>query len=91
MAREFANMSPIENVWNIMKKEIGNQKLCKKKDMWKRVCEAWYSVAQNILEELYNSIPRRIAALDKENGAQRNTDFMMQAYKNVVEFSLECT
>ena len=67
MARELANMNPIENVWNIMKKEIGNQMLCIK-DMRKRVCGAWYSVAANILEELYNSMPRRIAYLIKENG-----------------------
>ena len=68
MAREFANRNPIANVCNILKKEIGNQMLCKKKDMWKRVCEAWYSVAPNILEELYKSMPRRIADLNKENG-----------------------
>ena len=64
MAREFANISPIEDVQNIMKKEIGNQMLCKKKDILKRVCEAWYSVAPNILEKLYNSMPRRIADLN---------------------------
>ena len=27
MNREVANMNPIENVWNIMKKWIGNQML----------------------------------------------------------------
>ena len=59
-------MNPIENVWNITKKEIGNQMLCKKKNMLKRVCEAWYSVASNILEELDNSMPRRIADLNKD-------------------------
>ena len=25
------DMNPIEGVWNILKKDIGNQKLCKKK------------------------------------------------------------
>ena len=64
MAREFANINPIEDVQNIMKKEIGNQMLCKKKDILKRVCEAWYSVTPNILEKLYNSMPRRIADLN---------------------------
>ena len=67
MAREFANTNPFENVWNFMKKE-----LYKKKDMWKGVCEAWYSVAPNILEELYNSMPRRIADLTTENGGATN-------------------
>ena len=36
--------------------------------MWKRVCETWNSVSQNVLEEFYNSMPRRIAALIKANG-----------------------
>ena len=49
MAREFANITPTENVWNIMKKEIG-----KKEEMCKPVCEAWYRVATKIMEELYN-------------------------------------
>ena len=31
MARELANMNPIENVRYIMKKEIGNRMMCKKK------------------------------------------------------------
>ena len=30
----------IENVWIIMKKEVGNQLLCLKEEMWKQVCEA---------------------------------------------------
>ena len=51
MVREFANIYPIENVWNIMKKEIGKKK---KDEMCKPVFEAWYRVATNILEELYN-------------------------------------
>ena len=63
MVREFAKMNLIENVWKIMKKKIGNQMLCKKKDMWKRI---WYSVAPNILEDLYNSMPRRILDLNKD-------------------------
>ena len=51
-----------------MKKEIGNQMPCKIEKMWKRVCEAWYSVALNVLEELYNSMPRRIADLIESKG-----------------------
>ena len=47
-------------------KEIGDQMPCKIKDMWKRVCEALYSVALHVLEELYNSMPRRIADLIKQ-------------------------
>ena len=32
-------MNCIENVWIIMKKEVGNQLLCLKEEMWKQVCE----------------------------------------------------
>ena len=43
--------------------EIGNQMPCKKEEMWKLVCEARYCVAPNVLEELNNSMPRRITYL----------------------------
>ena len=64
----LTDIYPVENVWNIMKIEVGNQMPCIKEDMWKRVCEAWYSVALNVLEELYNSMPRGIADLIKAKG-----------------------
>ena len=48
--------------------EIGNQMPCKKEEMWKHVCEAWYSVAPNVLEELNNSMPRRIIDHMKAKG-----------------------
>ena len=41
------DMNPIEYNY-----EIGNQMPSKKEEMWKRVCEVWYSVALNVLEEL---------------------------------------
>ena len=60
--------------------------------MLKRVCESWYSEALNILEALYNSMPRRIAGLIKENrGATKYQAIMMKAYEDAVEFPLECT
>ena len=55
------------------------------------VCESWHSVAPNVLEALYNSMPRRITDLIKDKrGATKYHAFMMKVYKNVVEFSLEC-
>ena len=44
-----------------MKKENGNQMPCLKDEMWKRLGETWYSIALTVLEELSNSMPRRIA------------------------------
>ena len=37
-------------------------------EMWKRVCESRYSVALNVLKELDNSMPWRIADLIEANG-----------------------
>ena len=60
-----------EFVWKIMKKYIGNQLPCLKAEMWKRVSEAWLSVAPNVLEELNNLMPRKIADLIKQIQMQR--------------------
>ena len=35
------DMNPIENVWNLIKKVIGNQISRKSEVMWDRVCDAW--------------------------------------------------
>ena len=50
MTRNSPDMNPIENIWNIMKKEIGIQMPCKVEEMWKQVFKARYSVALNVLE-----------------------------------------
>ena len=66
MARGFArHVSHRERLEYIMKKENGNQMMRIKEEIWKRVCEALYSIAPNVLKELYNSMPRRIADLIK--------------------------
>ena len=61
----------IENVLNIMKKEICNQISPLHEEMWKRVFEVCYSVALNALDDFNNSTPRRIADLIKQREVQR--------------------
>ena len=68
---KWPEMNSIEIVWNIMKEDIGNQMVCLKEQMWKRVCETWYNVAPNVMEELNNSLPRSIADLIKPMEVQR--------------------
>ena len=41
---------------------------CKKEEMWKQVCESWYSVAPRILKELYIQMQSSIADLIKAKG-----------------------
>ena len=66
------DMNPIEKVWNIIKKMIGNQIPCKREVMWDRVSHAWYSVTPNVLEEFYNIMLRRTADLYKAKGLATN-------------------
>ena len=50
-------------------KKIGNQMPCKKEEIRKPVCGAWFSVALNVLEALNNySMPMRITDLIKAKG-----------------------
>ena len=70
-----------------MQKAIGNKMPCKKEDMWKQVCKAWYGVAQNVREELYNLCQGEPQILLKQNSVQRNTYCTMFAYKFVYVFS----
>ena len=83
------DLNPEENVWDIMKKYIGNQMPGKIEAMWKRVCEAWYSVALNIQENFVIQCQGELRILLKQREIQRNIEFMMKSY-NVVVFSLEC-
>ena len=60
-----------------MKEEIGNQLPCLKEELYRRVCEAWYSVRPNVLEELNNSIQsRNHEDLFKAKEGALNTDFI---------------
>ena len=60
-----------------------------KEKMWKRVCEAWYSVALSVLEEPHNAMPRRIADLITAKGDTTIYRLYDVAY-TVIVFSLEC-
>ena len=73
---------------NILQTEIGNQIPRKKEDMWKRVYEAWKSVAPNVMEELYNSMSRGIADLIKAKGSATNYWLYDVGHRNV--FKLCC-
>ena len=63
-------MNSIENVWDVMKKEIGSQMPCLNEEMWKRVFDTCYSVALNVLDDFNNSLSRRIADLIKQRDVQ---------------------
>ena len=68
--------------------KIGNQIQCKKTRCGKWVCEAWYSVTLNVLEELYKAMSRRIADLMK---AKRDATiyWLYDVAYTVIVFSFE--
>ena len=72
MARKFARNELHRESLEYNEERYCNQLLCLKDEMLKRICEEWYSAAPNVLEELYNSMPRRIADLieAKENATK---------------------
>ena len=65
-------MNPIE-----YNDETGNQIPCKEEKMWRRVCEAWYSVALNVLRNLTMQCQGELHILLKQREMQRYADFMM--------------
>ena len=72
-ASEFARYKSNRERMEYNAEEIGNQMSYKKEDMWKQVCEAWYSVVLDVVEELYSSMPRKNADLIKaKEGATKH-------------------
>ena len=61
------DMNPIENIWNVMKKQIGKLPNNKTK-LWNSICSVWYGIPRQTIMELYDSMPERIQAVCKEKG-----------------------
>ena len=62
------------------------------------MCEAWYSVRPNVLEELNNLVPSRNEDLVKAKGDATNTDFIGSMHTgmllcfhwNILKFVVVC-
>ena len=69
------DLNPIENLWHILKENIGplNHLKCgDKQALWKVVERTWNRMSHhtNFLEKLYMTMPKRIALLIDKKGAQ---------------------
>ena len=62
---------------------------CKEEEMWKKVCESWYSVAPSIIKGLSIPMPSRIADLIKAKGDPKKYR-LYDAGVYVVVFSFKC-
>jgi hypothetical protein len=59
----------IENLWSILKSKVDKRSPKSTSELWKAVEEEFYSIPHSVIINLYDSIPRRLQAVLKNNGA----------------------
>ena len=58
------DLTPIEEVWNIMKKKSG--KLPKNKiKLWNNICNLWYGIHKETVNKLYDEMSPMVEAVRK--------------------------
>ncbi|GFW89215.1 transposable element Tcb1 transposase [Trichonephila clavipes] len=64
------DLSPIENMWSIVAQRLTHitTPAATSDQLWKRVEVAWSAVPQEHIQSLFESMPRRVAALISNNG-----------------------
>lgn len=62
------DLSPIENLWHIVKRKIAGRHFQTKNQLWEAVLAAWNSIPLGSLISLLDSMPRRIEAVIKSRG-----------------------
>ncbi len=68
------DLSLIENVWASIKNELWNQRadINSPEDAWKKALKISQNLTFAYVNNLYNSIPKRIEELSKRNGSRIN-------------------
>ncbi|KZT62321.1 transposable element Tc1 transposase [Calocera cornea HHB12733] len=63
-------MNPIENAWNELNRRLRNRTLLptNKGHLWEMLQEEWANLSIDYIHKLYDSIPRRIVALQDAKG-----------------------
>lgn len=64
------DLNPIENLWAIVKKRLGNYRTAPSNmdELWSRVQTEWRSIPKEIIENLVESMPRRVKSVIKHKG-----------------------
>jgi hypothetical protein len=63
------DLNPIENVWAIMKRSITTQKIAKSVvELEKLVFNEWWSIPQETINELIDTMPSRVQAVIDSRG-----------------------
>ena len=63
-------MSPIEHEWNLFRRRLARdpRPVASKHELWLRVQAIWSSLPQEAIQNLFDSMPRRIVALIAARG-----------------------
>ncbi|GFS57491.1 transposable element Tcb1 transposase [Trichonephila clavipes] len=66
----FPDLSPIENMWFIVAQRLTQitPPAATSDQLWQRVEAAWSAVPQEHIQSLFESMPRRVAAVISNNG-----------------------
>ena len=62
------DLSPIENLWAIVKKKLAGKRFKTKTELWNATQEAWNSIRLETLIALVDSMPGRLNQVIKANG-----------------------
>jgi len=62
------DMNLIEGVWNEMKYRLRGKVFQNKDKLWTGVKKEWRSISKDFIKDLYESLPRRISALEEAEG-----------------------
>lgn len=65
---QSADLSPIENLWQEVKRQLKGQNPRNKTELWAAVKNAWYSIPPQRCMKLVDSMPRRLQQVLKNKG-----------------------
>lgn len=67
---QSADLNPIEHVWDILKVQIGSREKRPTSihELWDAVVEEWENIGPDMIQSLYESMPRRVEAVYKARG-----------------------
>ena len=60
-----ADLTPIEEVWNNMKKKYFKLPNNKKKKLWNNICNLWYVIHRETVKKRYDEMPSMVEAVPK--------------------------
>ena len=62
------DQNPIENVWNVMKINVGKKRIRTAKGLREELKSEWYNFSKNLAENLVKSMEQRVQSLIHMNG-----------------------